>query len=311
MRLIKPDLNVRFMRYGPYMVMISAILVLASLVSLATRGLNFGLDFTGGTLIEVVYHKEVDLSDVRKTLAGAGFDQAVVQSFGTLSDIVIRLPSQGNESNAQISTRVLQALRSSGAGVDMRRVEYVGPQVGNELKEKGALSVIYAVIGILIYVWLRFEWRFSVGAIAAVVHDSIITLGVFSFLHINFDLTVLAAILAVIGYSLNDTIVIFDRVRENFRAMRKESPRNVMTYSINQTLARTVMTALTTLLVLIALFFLGGEVVHGFALALIVGIFVGTYSSIYVAGILALWLGVSRHDMMPVKKEGDQAESLP
>jgi len=311
MRLIKSDLNIRFMRYGPYMVVLSALLVVASLVSLATRGLNFGLDFTGGTLIEVVYQKEVDLSDVRKTLAQAGFDQAVVQSFGTLSDIVIRLPSQGNESNAQISTRVLQALRSGGAGVDMRRVEYVGPQVGNELKEKGALSVIYAVIGILIYVWLRFEWRFSVGAIAAVIHDSIITLGVFSFLHINFDLTVLAAILAVIGYSLNDTIVIFDRVRENFRAMRKASPRDVMTYSINQTLARTVMTALTTLLVLIALFFLGGEVVHGFALALIVGIFVGTYSSIYVAGILALWLGVSRHDMMPVKKEGDQAESLP
>lgn len=312
MRLIKPNTKINFLKLGPVMVTLSVGLAAASLLLLVFRGLNFGLDFTGGTLIEVEYEKAPELSDVRVALAEADVDDAVVQNFGTARDIVVRLPSQGEEANAEISTQVLEALRAgSEGGVEMRRVEYVGPQVGEELKEKGGLAMLYAVIGILIYVWLRFEWRFSVGAIAATVHDSVFTLGVFSLFQIDFDLTILAAILAVIGYSLNDTIVIFDRVRENFRLMRKGDAREVMNVSINQTLARTVMTSLTTLLVLFSLFLFGGEVVHGFALALIIGVIVGTYSTIYVATITALWLGVSRADLLPVKKEGEEAESLP
>lgn len=312
MQLIKPNTKIDFIKLGLPMIIISGVLVLASLVMIGTRGLDFGLDFTGGTLIEVSYDKPADLSQVRAALEEAGFENAMVQTFGAASDIVVRLPSQGADSNAQISTDVLKALRGSTDGtVEMRRVEFVGPQVGEELKEKGGLAMLYAVIGILIYVWLRFEWRFSVGAIAATVHDSVLTLGFFSLFQIDFDLTILAAILAVIGYSLNDTIVIFDRVRENFQTMRKATPREVMNASINQTLARTLMTSLTTLLVLLALFFLGGEVVHGFSLALIVGVLFGTYSTIYVATTLTLWLGVSRQDLMPVKKEGAEAEEAP
>lgn len=312
MQLINPNTRIDFIKLGLPMIVFSAVLVLTSLALIVFRGFDFGLDFTGGTLIEVEYEQNVDLSRVRATLEEGGFENAMVQTFGTPRDIVVRLPSQGEEANAALSTEVLNALRgSSEGGVEMLRVEFVGPQVGQELKEKGGLAMLYAVIGILIYVWLRFEWRFSVGAIAATVHDSVITLGFFSLFQIDFDLTILAAILAVIGYSLNDTIVIFDRVRENFQTMRKATPREVMNASINQTLSRTLMTSLTTLLVLLSLFFLGGEVVHGFSLALIVGVLFGTYSTIYVATVIALWLGVSRHDLMPVKKEGAEAEEAP
>lgn len=312
MQLIKPNTKIDFLKLGLPMIVISGALVLASLALLGFRGLNFGLDFTGGTLIEVAYEQPAELSSIRAALEESGFDDAMVQRFDTARDIVVRLPSQGEQASAETSTEVLRALDNAAEGsVDMRRVEFVGPQVGQELKEKGGLAMLYAIIGILIYVWLRFEWRFSVGAIAATVHDSVLTLGFFSLFQIDFDLTILAALLAVIGYSLNDTIVIFDRVRENFQNMRKATPREVMNTSINQTLSRTVMTSVTTLLVLLSLFLFGGDVVHGFALALIVGVLFGTYSTIYVATTLCLWLGVSRQDLMPVQKEGGEAEEAP
>lgn len=312
MQLIKPNTKIDFIKLGLPMMVVSGALVLASLALLGFRGLNFGLDFTGGTLIEVAYEQSAELSSIRAALEEAGYEDAMVQRFDTARDIVVRLPSEGEQASAETSTEVLRALNAAAEGsVEMRRVEFVGPQVGQELKEKGGLAMLYAIIGILIYVWLRFEWRFSVGAIAATVHDSVLTLGFFSLFQIDFDLTILAAILAVIGYSLNDTIVIFDRVRENFQNMRKATPREVMNVSVNQTLSRTVMTSVTTLLVLLSLFLFGGEVVHGFALALIVGVLFGTYSTIYVATTLSLWLGVSRQDLMPVKKEGEEIEEAP
>lgn len=309
MRLIKPNTKIDFLKLAPAMVVLSVALVLASLALLVFRGLNFGLDFTGGTLIEVAYERPAELSEIRRTLEQTGYENAMVQTFGTARDVIVRLPGRGERADAEVSNEILRMLRRDAeGGVEMRRVEFVGPQVGEELKERGGLAMLYAVIGILIYVWLRFEWRFSVGAIAATVHDSVLTLGFFSLFQLDFDLTILAALLAVIGYSLNDTIVIFDRVRENFKMMRKAEPREVMNVSINQTLARTIMTSTTTLLVLLSLFLFGGDVVHGFSLALIVGVVVGTYSTIYVATISALWLGVSRTDLLPVKKEGEEAE---
>ena len=290
---------------------LSGALLLVSLGSLAVRGLQFGIDFTGGILVEVGYPDAVELTRVREALAAEpDFRDVVVQHFGTSRDVLIRLAPQPGRTNAQVSERVLQVLRTAEPQVELRRVEFVGPQVGRELAEKGALAMLFALIGILVYVTLRFEWRFAVGSVAALVHDVLITLGFFSVFAIEFDLSVLAALLAVIGYSLNDTIVVYDRIRENFRRIRKGSPLEVMNTSINQTLARTLMTSLTTLLVLIALFFLGGEIIHGFALALIVGVVVGTYSSIYVASAAALALGVSRKDIIAPRAErtGDGAQ---
>jgi len=290
---------------------LSAALLLVSLGSLAVRGLQFGIDFTGGVLVEVGYPDAVELAQVREALAAEPeFRDVVVQHFGTSRDVLIRLAPQPGRTNAQVSERVLRVLRAAEPRVELRRVEFVGPQVGRELAEKGALALLFALVGILVYVTLRFEWRFAVGSVAALVHDVLITLGFFSVFAIEFDLSVLAALLAVIGYSLNDTIVVYDRIRENFRRIRKGSPLEVMNTSINQTLARTLMTSLTTLLVLIALFFLGGEIIHGFALALIVGVVVGTYSSIYVASAAALALGVSRKDIVAPRAErtGDGAQ---
>jgi preprotein translocase subunit SecF len=313
----------------------TTVLITISIASLAVRGLNFGIDFSGGTLIEVSYSEAVQTSDVRATLADAGFADATVQYFGTARDILVRLPARGNASSAKLSGEVMAALRkpynesvapgqapggaqrcrAEGGGiapcrVQMRRVEFVGPQVGSELAEKGGLAMLYALIGILIYVAWRFEWRFSVGAVVATIHDVIITVGFFSVFQLEFSLTVLAAVLAVIGYSLNDTIVVYDRIRENFRKMRKSSVIETMNVAINETLPRTTLTSLTTLLVLFALLSFGGEIIRGFSLALIVGIFIGTFSSIYVASPVAMWLGVSREDMLPVKKEG-AVDNLP
>jgi len=290
-----------------YAVVLSAILIIGSFTLLFTRGLSFGIDFTGGTLIEVAYPETAGLAGIRDVLNDVGFGDAQVQHFGTSRDVLIRIAPRADRASAELSEEVLTTLKNADAAVEMRRVEFVGPQVGEELTEQGGLAVLYALIGILIYVALRFEYRFSLGAVAALVHDVIITLGVFSLVQVEFDLTVLAAILAVIGYSLNDTIVVFDRIRENFRKMRKGTPTDIMNASINQTLSRTIMTSLTTLLVLLALFFLGGDIIHSFALALIVGVFVGTYSSIFVAGASALALGVSKADLMPVEKEGKDA----
>ena len=307
MRLFSKTTQFDFLGRRRLALALSSLLLLVSIGSIVTRGLNLGLDFTGGTLVEVAYPKAVDLESIRKGLDGAGFSNPLVQYFGTARDVLIRLAPKEGMNSSEISSRVIDALHSGGApGVELRRVEFVGPQVGDELTEDGGLAVLYALIGILVYVTLRFEKRFAVGAVAALVHDVIITVGIFSLLQLPFDLTVLAAILAVIGYSLNDTIVVFDRVRENFRKIRKGRVEEVMNVSINETLSRTLITSLTTLLVLFALFFLGGEVIHGFATALILGIFVGTYSSIYVASTAALALGISRADMLPVPKEGDE-----
>ncbi len=286
---------------------LSLALMLGSIVSLATLKLNVGIDFTGGSIIEVGYPQPVELEPIRSALEAGGFTDAIVQHFGSADEVMIRLVPDKTSDKAEISSRVIGILKkvAGDSNIDVRRVDFVGPQVGDELTEDGGLAVLYSLIAILIYVGFRFEYRFSFGAVAALIHDVLITLGVFSLFQLSFDLTVLAAILAVIGYSLNDTIVVFDRVRENFRKIRKKSPLEVVNMSINQTFSRTLMTSFTTLLVLIALFFLGGEVIHAFATALIVGIVVGTYSSIYVASTAALALGVSRSDLMLTEKDSE------
>ncbi|MDQ7017314.1 MAG: protein translocase subunit SecF [Gammaproteobacteria bacterium] len=290
----------------------SIALILISLLSLATRGLSLGIDFTGGYLIEVGYDNVVELEPVRQALTEAGYQDTTVQHFGSAKEVLVRLAPREGVNSATLSDELLLLLQSAYSGeISMRRVEFVGPQVGEELQEQGGLAVLYALIGILIYVALRFEKRFSVGAVTALVHDVIITLGVFSVLQFEFDLSVLAALLAVIGYSLNDTIVVFDRIRENFRKMRTGTPELVINSSINQTLSRTIITSLTTLLVLLALFILGGEVIAGFSLALIVGVVVGTYSSIFVASTSLIALGLTKQDLMPVEKEGADLDESP
>jgi preprotein translocase subunit SecF len=302
--------NIDFMRRRKLAGMFSIALVLASVALLVVRGLNFGVDFTGGVLVEVGYSEAVELNPVRDALSQGGFNQVVVQHFGNARDVLVRLPQAQEGNPAQMSADVLVALRAMDAGVEMRRVEFVGPAVGEELREDGGLAVLFALIAILIYVAMRFEWRLALGSVIALVHDVLITLGMFALLQVEFDLSVLAAVLAVIGYSLNDTIVVFDRIRENFRRMRKGSPLEIVNRSLNQTLSRTLMTSATTMLVLLALFFLGGEIIHGFSLALILGIFIGTYSSIYVASAAALALGISKQDLMQAVKE-ERADSAP
>ena len=313
MRILNKKTNIDFMGRRKMAFILSAVLMVLSIVSLATRGLNFGLDFTGGMLIEVSYPSAPLISDVRANLDDAGLDDAVVQTFGTASDIVVRIPPRNEEeSDAELSTIVLEALQAGVEGdIVMRRVEFVGPQVGDELAEQGILAVVYAMIGIFLFVMFRFQWRFSVGAVAALIHDVVITMGVLSAVQMEFDLTVVAALLAVIGYSLNDTIVLFDRIRENFPRLRKRSPIEVVNTSVNETLSRTLMTSMTTLLVLFALFIVGGEIIHSFAFTLIVGVLVGTYSSIFVASTVLLQLGVSKFDLLQVEKEGAVADNRP
>ena len=335
MYFLKREPRIDFLGHRSLAGIVSAVLIVIGIASLGVRGLSFGIDFTGGTLVEVSYEETVEASSVRDLIAKAGFESALVQYFGTSKDILVRLPASAVEDAAQVSSRIMVALRSpyketlvTGASgdlqqclsyggasgqcaVQMRRVEFVGPQVGEELTEKGGLAMLYALLGILIYVSWRFEWRFAIGAVAALVHDVLITVSVFSVLGLEFSLPVLAAILAVIGYSLNDTIVVFDRVRENFRKMRRGTPIEIMNVSVNQTLSRTLLTSLTTLLVVLTLLIIGGEVINGFATALLVGVLVGTYSSIFIANPAVLVLGISREDMLPVKKEGAEADALP
>jgi preprotein translocase subunit SecF len=312
MQIFKSNTQIDFMGKQRVALLFSSLLILIAIGSLFLRGLNFGIDFTGGTLIEVGYQDAVELQTVRDALTAGGFDDAMVQHFGTSRDVLIRLAPRRDISDAELSEQAFKALDAQAPGTaQLRRVEFVGPQVGEELTEDGGLAVLYSLIGILIYVALRFEYRFAVGSVIALIHDVLITLGVFSLLQVEFDLPVLAAVLAVIGYSLNDTIVVFDRIRENFRKMRKGEPVEIVNNSLNQTLSRTIMTSFTTLLVLLALFFLGGESIHGFALALLVGIVVGTYSSIYVASTAALMLGVSKADLMAPQKEGSELDDRP
>jgi len=312
MRTLISKLHFDFMGKRKLAMFFSIALIVTSLASLAIRGLVFGIDFTGGTLIEVGYAQDADLEQVRQVLANNAFSEAQVQQFGTPRDVLIRLAPREGVKSSELSDKVFGVLSQQAQGkVELRRVEFVGPQVGDELTEDGALAVLVALMAILMYVAVRFEWRFAVGSVIALVHDVTITLGFFSIFQIEFDLTVLAAVLAVIGYSLNDTIVVFDRIRENFRKIRKGDSKEIINTSLNQTLARTIVTSLTTLIVLLALFVMGGEIIHNFSLALILGILVGTYSSIYVASSAVLMLGVSKADLMPVQKEGQQIDDTP
>ena len=297
--------NIDFLRWRQLAMIWSATVLVIAVGSLLIRGMSLGLDFTGGTVIEVQYPQPVEIPKVRETLARAGFGDAQTQHFGTARDVLIRIPPREQGNAATLSNDVLHALQGAegGAGATLARAEFVGPQVGQELVEQGGLAALGALAGILLYVMFRFEWRLAVGTIAATVHDVIFTVGWFSLFQIEFDLTVLAAVLAVIGYSVNDTVVVLDRIRENFRKRRKGSAMEIMNASINETLSRTIMTSVATLLSVIVLYFLGGVVMHGFSIAMIVGILVGTYSSIYIASATALYLGVSREDLLPRAKE--------
>lgn len=303
--------KIDFMAKRKVALIFSLILITISLASILTRGLNLGLDFTGGTAVVVEFDKVVELDVIRDTLITNNFIDTSVQNFGSAKSVQFRFQSLSDDNSSELSAQLSKIIQPLDANAFIGKGDYIGPQVGAELVEQGSLAILYAIIGILLYVTMRFEWRFSLGSVAALVHDVVITVGVFSLVQMEFDLTILAALLAVIGYSLNDTIVVFDRVRENFRALRKKSAPQVFNISINQTLSRTIITSLTTLLVLFALFIIGGEMIHGFAFALIVGVIVGTYSSIFVASTATLSLGVSREDMIPVEKEGVNLDHIP
>lgn len=313
MQLLKLSDTVNFMRLRIPAMVLSTVLILGSFVSLGVNSLNWGLDFTGGTLIEVGYEDAANLEGIRAQLNEANFEDAIVQNFGSSQDVLIRIAPRDGVKAVTIGEQVLAALRADGTEVDMRRIEFVGPNVGEELTEQGGLAMLVALLCILVYVAMRFEWRFALGSVSALAHDVILTLGLFSVLQIEFDLTVLAAVLAVIGYSLNDTIVVCDRIRENFRKIRKGEPVEIINISLTQTLNRTIITSLTTVLVLIALFYKGGALIHGFATALLFGVVVGTYSSVYIASSVALALGISKEDLMPpqVEKEGADLDPMP
>jgi preprotein translocase subunit SecF len=312
----KQPLN--FMRLKWAAIILSSLMLIASVASISIKGINWGLDFTGGTVIEVGFTQPADLAAVRQLLADEGYSDAVVQLFGTSRDVLIRIPLREDIEQATLGDEVMAILNQNAADeltdkVTMRRIEFVGPSVGEELKEDGGLAMLVALIGILLYVTMRFEWRLSVGAVLALGHDTIITMGLFSILGLEFDLTVLAAILALIGYSINDTIVVFDRIRESFRKLRDTSVDDTLNDAITSTLNRTVITSLTTVLVLVVLFYMGGALIHGFATALLFGIAIGTYSSVYVASSIAEILGISREDMLPpppIEKEGENTEAL-
>lgn len=312
MRLIKEKTSIDFLSKTRRRVAlaVSVLLVIASLVSLATRGLDFGIDFTGGILLEVGYEQAANLEGVRSDLGSAGYDDAQVQRFGADNVVLVRLPPQDGDADS-IRERLTETLQSSGEKIDLRRVEFVSPQVGDELAESGELALVVALMLIFVYVMIRFQWKFSAGAVAALAHDAIVTVGFFSFFHFPFDLTVVAAILAVIGYSLNDTVVAFDRIRENFFALRGKTAEEAMNISINEMLARTIITGLTTLFVLVALLVLGGESIAPFSIALIVGIIVGTYSSIYTASATALELNVNAQDLIEPIKDPSLIDDLP
>ncbi len=311
-QLLKLNETINFMKLRVPAMIFSTLLIIGSIVSLGVNQLNWGLDFTGGTLIEVGYEQSADLEAIRAQMLDAGYTDAVVQNFGSSQDVLIRLAPRAGVKAVEIGDQVMVILRADGTKVDMRRIEFVGPNVGDELTEQGGLAMLVALICILIYVAMRFEYRFALGSVAALAHDVIITLGLFSVLQLEFDLTVLAAVLAVIGYSLNDTIVVSDRIRENFRKIRKAEPIEIINISLTQTLNRTIITSLTTILVLIALFYKGGALIHGFATALLFGVFIGTYSSVYIASAVGLALGISRDDLIPteIEKEGEDLEPL-
>ena len=312
MQLLNMKETIRFMSLKKPAAILSVFLIIGSIISLAINQLNWGLDFTGGTQIEVGYGQTADLSQIRKQLEASDFKDAVVQNFGSSQDVLIRLASRDGVKPSELGDAALKILKEADSTAEMRGSSYVSSSVGEELTEQGGLAMLVALICILIYVALRFEWRFALGSVAALTHDVLITLGLFSILGLEFDLTVLAAVLAVIGYSLNDTIVVCDRIRENFRKIRKGESEEIINISLTQTLNRTIITSLTTILVLLALFFVGGATIHGFATALLFGVLIGTYSSIYVSSLVALTLGISKEDLMPteIEKEGADQDAV-
>jgi len=313
MRLIKHKTHIDFLgrTRRKIALAISVLVVVVSLASLATRGLEFGIDFTGGILLEVGYPEAANLESIRNNLAEAGYDDAQVQRFGADTDVLVRLPPQDGTNPDELRNDLQRAIAEGTAGVVLRRVEFVSPQVGKELTERGGLAMIIAMLLIFVYVMIRFQWKFAAGAVTALAHDVIVTVGFFSIFRFPFDLTVVAAVLAVIGYSLNDTVVAFDRIRENFFKLRGIAAEESMNTSINEMLARTIITGVTTLLVLVALLVLGGESIAPFSIALIVGIIVGTYSSIYTASATALLLGVNAQDLLEPVKDPDLIDDLP
>ncbi len=304
--------NINFLGNRNIFLVFSSIVMAIAIGSLAIKGLKLGIDFTGGTLIEVGYEQPADLDTLRNALEQGGFANATVQYFGTTKDVLIRMKLEEGVSSALLSEKVIEAINKNDAPTaSLRRVEFVGPQVGEDLAEDGFLALLYSTVAILIYIAWRFEWKFSLGAVIATFHDVIVTLGLFSLLNLEFDLSVLAAVLALIGYSLNDTIVIYDRIREGFLQIRNKSTEEIMNLSVNVTLSRTVMTSVTVLLVLLSLFFLGGEALRGFSIVLLFGVFFGTYSSIFIASPVALLLGISPADMLASTKESTDSDGLP
>lgn len=309
MEFFKQNTNINFMAQRKWAAILSISLFIISIIGLGLHGLTWGLDFTGGTQIQLTYPQEADLNQIRDNLTKAGFPEAVVMSYGTSRDVLVSLVPK-DQTTAMLDEKaqsvIVNEILTALPGAKVVQVNYIGPQVGKEMVSKGFLAILISLLGTMIYIAFRFDMRFAIGSTVALVHDPIIILGVFSFFHIEFNLISLAAVLTVIGYSLNDTIVIFDRVRENFRKFRKADVVDVMNQSINQTLSRTIMTSVLSLIVVFALLFLGGSLLHGFSLALIIGIVVGTYSSIYVAGSLSLALGLHRQHLVPQLKEVDQ-----
>jgi preprotein translocase subunit SecF len=311
MELFKKTSTIPFMGKRRYWYAVSAIVIVGSFVLLAVRGLNFGIDFTGGVVLEFAFPQTADLDRIRTALEDAGYRDAQVQNFGTSRDIMVRvLPREDRDTN-QISAEIQEKLRALDPAVELRRTEVVGPQVGKELTEQGGLAILFTFVMILIYVGFRFEKKLAAGAVLAAMHDPVVILGFFAATHITFDLSVLAALLAVIGYSLNDTVVVFDRARENFLAMRKATPSEVLDASVNQTLSRTLITSGATLLVVLVLLTVGGETLKGFSVALLVGIVVGTYSSIYIASAIALDMKLTARDLMPPQKDTSELDALP
>lgn len=303
MEFFKQNTHIDFMAQRKGAAVLSTILFVLSILSLMMYGLNMGLDFTGGTQIQMSFNQEADLNNIRNSLQKGGFQEAEVKNYGTSRDVLVTLVPKTSADNSVNKDMVVSQVQKLLPDAKIQQIDYIGPQVGQELATKGALAIVIALLGTMIYIALRFEFRFAIGSTIALIHDPVLILGIFSFFHIEFNLIALAAVLTVIGYSLNDTIVIFDRVRENFRKMRKATPVEIINLSTNQTLSRTIMTSVLTLLVVFALYFLGGSMLHGFSLALIIGIVVGTYSSIYVAGSLSLALGLNRQHLIPVTKE--------
>ncbi len=303
MEFFKIRKDIPFMRYALVFNVISVITFVLAVFFLVTKGLNFGVDFTGGTVMEISYSQPADVPKIRDSLDKLGLQEVAVQNFGTARDVLIRLPLKEGVSSAELSENVMAALRLADPAVELRRVEFVGPQVGRELVENGALALLFVCIGIVFYLWFRFEWKFGVAAIIANLHDIVIILGCFALFQWEFSLPVLAAVLAILGYSVNESVVVFDRIRENFRKLRKSNTVQIINNAITRTISRTIITHGSTQMAVLAMLFFGGEALHYFALALTIGILFGIYSSVLVASPIVMWLGVSREDLMPSKKD--------